>query len=178
MKIGDLVMYDFGDVESEIRLRRNLDVKINQGVVSDILESGNIKATIDYSIKSHISLIDCMGSPNFFAKELSEKEIQNLGAYFLTLPGVLAAKLWDVVGAGVFKNSVELHKCNVDGVAVAARIVEIMASGDDVAGGMIKRYDQAGIVIGSPEKYAVVLWPDSAQEEIKKDLLRVVNEGR
>lgn len=187
MKVGDLVMYDFGDVESEMMLRHNLDVKINQGVVNDIIKSGNIEATIGYSMKNHISLIDCMGKSGLFAKELSEKEIQNLGAYFLKLNFHLSMKLWTFLGAGELKNTTALHRCTVGDTAISARIVDLLCGPLAVAikdherkrnRPLLDRYGQAGIITSEGAEGAVILWPDCVQEVIQKDLLRVVNENR
>ena len=73
-----------------------------------------------------------MEAAEVFKAELTEAQIQNLGAYFLSLPSEVAMKLWTVLGNGELQNTVALHQCVVDGTPVSAHIVELL-TGEPVA---------------------------------------------
>ena len=59
-------------------------------------------------------------------EEMKESQVQNLAAYFVTLPSEVAMKLWTVVGAGDNSNVILLHKTQVDGQPVSSHLVELM----------------------------------------------------
>ena len=94
--------------------------------VADILENGAIEKTAEFTINDHCAMVEKMEAVNAFQTALPAEQIQNLGAYFLTLPSEVAMKLWTVLGNGELQNTVALHQCSVDGQPVSGYIVELL----------------------------------------------------
>ena len=67
-----------------------------------------------------------MEATEVFAAALTEEQINNLAAYFLTLPSEVAMKLWTVMGSGDIQNTVALHQAEVDGSTVSGYLVELL----------------------------------------------------
>ena len=116
----------FVGFEAAVAFRDFVEKYESQVTVEDIIVKGQVKKTKDFSINDHCALVEKMEADNLFKEELPEKQIKNLGAYFLTLPSEVAMKLWTVLGAGELKNTVALHKCSVKGKAVSAYIVTLL----------------------------------------------------
>ena len=98
----------------------------SQVSIDDIIKRGKVNLTKDFSINDHCALVEKMEASETFKEELPEKEIKNVGAYFLTLPSEVAMKLWTVIGNGEIKNTVALHQCRVKKQSVSAYIVELL----------------------------------------------------
>ena len=94
--------------------------------VGIILDEGQIEKTAEFGINDHSALVEKMEAAEVFKAELTEEQVANLGAYFLTLPSEVAMKLWTVLGNGEIQNTVALHQCVVDGKAVSEYIVELL----------------------------------------------------
>jgi hypothetical protein len=63
---------------------------------------------------------------DIFSEGLSESQIQNLAAYFVTVPSEVGMKLWTVIGQGINDNVIALHGSTVDGRAISSHLVELM----------------------------------------------------
>ena len=116
----------FVGFEAAVALRDFCEKYERQVTIQMILDEGQIDKTAEFSINDHSALVEKMEAAEVFKVELSEDQIQNLGAYFMTLPSEVAMKLWTVLGTGELQNTVALHQCVVDGVPVSAHIVELL----------------------------------------------------
>jgi MoxR-like ATPase len=101
-----------------------------QVTVADILDSGAVNKTDDFTINEHTALVDKMEASEVFQSELSDDQIINLASYFLTLPSEVAMKLWTVLGSGEVNNTIKLHQAEVGGQAVSGYLVELL-TGDN-----------------------------------------------
>ena len=117
----------FVGFEAAVAFRDFVEKYESQVTVEDIIIKGQVKKTKDFSINDHCALVEKMEAEKLFDTELPEKQIKNIGAYFLTLPSEVAMKLWTVMGAGgELKNTIALHGCTVRGKAVSAYIVTLL----------------------------------------------------
>jgi hypothetical protein len=116
----------FVGFEAAVAFRDFAEKFENQVSIDDIIKRGKISKTKDFSINDHCALVEKMEASDIFKEELPEKEIKNVGAYFLTLPSEVAMKLWTVIGNGEIKNTVALHQCTVKKQSVSAYIVELL----------------------------------------------------
>jgi|TARA_Y100000310_G_scaffold45806_1_gene42684 hypothetical protein len=101
-----------------------------QVTVADILDSGAISKTDDFTINEHTALVDKMEASEVFTDELSDARIANLARYFLTLPSEVAMKLWTVLGSGEVNNTIKLHQAEIDGQSVSGYLVELLTGND------------------------------------------------
>ena len=67
-----------------------------------------------------------MEAEKTFTEKLTEEQVANLAAYFVTLPSEIAMKLWTVMGEGDIDNTVALHQSEVDGTPVSTFLVELL----------------------------------------------------
>ena len=116
----------FVGFEAAVAFRDFAEKYERQVTVADILENGAIEKTAEFGINDHCALVEKMESTQVFQKELPVDQINNLAQYFLTLPSEVAMKLWTVLGNGHIDNTVALHQCQIDGVAVSGQIVELL----------------------------------------------------
>ena len=116
----------FVGFEAAVSFRDFAEKYERQVTVADILENGAIEKTAEFTINDHCAMVEKMEAVNAFATALPAEQIQNLGAYFLTLPSEVAMKLWTVLGNGELQNTVALHQCSVDGQPVSGYIVELL----------------------------------------------------
>ena len=102
-----------------------------QVTVEDVLDNGEIEKTSDFGINDHCALIDKIEASAFFVEPISERQVQHLANYFVTLPSEASMKLWTVLGKGNNANVIALHKSeSEDGTKVAQRLVT-MLTGDN-----------------------------------------------
>ena len=94
--------------------------------ITDIIDDGRIELTEDFGINDHNALVEKLEASGICNEEMKESQVQNLAAYFVTLPSEVAMKLWTVVGAGDNSNVILLHKTQVDGKPVSSHLVELM----------------------------------------------------
>ena len=172
MQVGDLVKYGFNDIDTPELCGIN-DSEINQSTVNDVIKNGNFKTISQYSMENNSCLIKHMRNSKIFSKKLSKKEIQNLGAYFLTLPSENCFELWIAVGEGEIENTRALHQCRIKGYSVLSKIVNILEKCDDRSG-------EIGLVVkeGWTEHSIIILWSDGETSIVEKEKLKVVNESR
>jgi len=122
----------FVGFEAAVALRDFVEKYERQVTVGMILDDGQIEKTAEFGINDHSALVEKMEASEVFKTELSDAQVANLGAYFLTLPSEVAMKLWTVLGNGEIQNTVALHQCKVGDQSVSAYIVELL-TGNAVA---------------------------------------------
>jgi len=95
--------------------------------VADLLDKGKVKKTKDFGINEHSAMVEKLEAEKVFHKVLSDKQVKNLAKYFVTLPSEVSAKLWTVMGqeGTEIDNTINLHKCKVDGKMVSEYFVKI-----------------------------------------------------
>ena len=95
--------------------------------INDLLVKGQHKKTKDFGINEHSAMVEKMEAEKIFDKVLSDKKVKNLAKYFVTLPSEVSAKLWTVMGkkGSEIDNTINLHKCKVDGKMVSEHFVKI-----------------------------------------------------
>ena len=76
---------------------------------ADIIDDGKIEKTEDFGINDHCALIEKIEVEEAVKTDLSAAQLDNLTAYFVSLPSEPAMKLWSVVGASSEKNAIGLH---------------------------------------------------------------------
>jgi MoxR-like ATPase len=97
-----------------------------QVTVGMVLNDGQVEKTADFGINEHAALVDKMEAEKIFEALLSETQVTNLAAYFVTVPSEIAMKLWTVMGEGNVDNTVALHQTEVNDVAVSSFLVELL----------------------------------------------------
>ena len=122
----------FVGFEAAVALRDFVEKYERQVTVAMILDEGQVDKTAQFGINDHSALVEKMEAEEVFKAELSDAQVANLGAYFLTLPSEVAMKLWTVLGNGEINNTVALHQCRVGDQSVSAYIVELL-TGNSVA---------------------------------------------
>jgi hypothetical protein len=116
----------FVGFEAAVALRDFVEKYERQVTVGMILDDGQIEKTAEFGINDHSALVEKMEASEVFKTELSDAQVANLGAYFLTLPSEVAMKLWTVLGNGEINNTVALHQCRVGDQSVSSYIVELL----------------------------------------------------
>jgi MoxR-like ATPase len=97
-----------------------------QVTVGMVLNDGQVDKTANFGINEHAALVDKMEAEKIFEALLSETQVTNLAAYFVTVPSEIAMKLWTVMGEGNVDNTVALHQTEVNDVAVSSFLVELL----------------------------------------------------
>ncbi len=116
----------FVGFEAAVSFRDFAEKYERQVTVEQILVNGELEKVAEFGINDHCALVEKMESTKVFAEALPVEQINNLAAYFLTLPSEVAMKLWTVLGDGHIDNTVALHQSVVDGVPVAGHIVTLL----------------------------------------------------
>ena len=100
--------------------------------VEDILNSGDVEKTSEFTINEHCALIEKMEASDVFNSVLTELQISNLATYFVNLDSEPAMKLWAVIGKGERDNVINLHKAEAsDGNKVGHRLVELLTGNNN-----------------------------------------------
>ena len=116
----------FVGFEAAVALTDFVKTYERQVTVADILDNGNVEKTSNFGINDHAALVEKMEAEKVFVDPLSETQVINLAAYFVTVPSEIAMKLWTVMGEGNVDNTVALHQTEVNGVAVSSFLVELL----------------------------------------------------
>jgi hypothetical protein len=116
----------FVGFEASVALTDFVKTYERQVTVADILDNGNVEKTSNFGINEHAALVEKMEAEKAFVDPLSETQVANLAAYFVTVPSEIAMKLWTVMGEGNVDNTVALHQTEVNGVAVSSFLVELL----------------------------------------------------
>ena len=129
-KTSAATIYELGcafvGFEAAVSFRDFAEKYEKQVTVEDILVNGELGKVAEFGINDHCALVEKMESTEVFKNQLPAEQINNLAAYFLTLPSEVAMKLWTVLGDGHIDNTVALHQSVVDGVPVAGHIVTLL----------------------------------------------------
>ena len=129
-KTSAATIYELGcafvGFEAAVSFRDFAEKYEKQVTVEDILVAGELGKVAEFGINDHCALVEKMESTEVFKNQLPSEQINNLAAYFLTLPSEVAMKLWTVLGDGHIDNTVALHQSVVDGVPVAGHIVTLL----------------------------------------------------
>jgi MoxR-like ATPase len=81
--------------------------------VDQLLKGERVEALEAFSLNEHCAMIEKVDAEDICKKEFSDAHVNNLAAYFVTLPSEAAMKLWGVISqAGVQENVVKFHAAN------------------------------------------------------------------
>ena len=100
-----------GNYSSSLGLHQKLYDEIYEKnvTVEMILDEGKVNLTEEFNINDHCALIEKIEVEEAVKTDLSDGQLDNLTAYFTSLPSEPAMKLWSVVGASSEKNAIGLH---------------------------------------------------------------------
>lgn len=100
---------------------------------TDILDKGLIDLTKMFNINEHSALISRMEQQNSLKDNLSDKQIGNLGKYYMTLPSECAAVLFKIMGdTSNMENIANLLSLEIDGVKIKMHFVKMMSNNPDL----------------------------------------------
>jgi len=116
----------FVGFEASVALSDFVKTYERQVTVANILDEGKIEKTAEFGINEHAALVEKMEAEEVFKAALTETQVQNLGAYFVSVPSEIAMKLWTVLGEGNVDNTISLHQTEVDGKPVSSFLVELL----------------------------------------------------
>ena len=85
---------------------QDIDVTVNQ---NSLIITVKVEKTEDFGINDHCALIEKIEVEEAVKTDLTDAQLDNLTAYFVSLPSEPAMKLWSVVGASSEKNAIGLH---------------------------------------------------------------------
>jgi hypothetical protein len=81
--------------------------------VEQLLEGERVEALAAFSLNEHCAMIEKIDAEDVCKCEFSDGHVNNLAAYFITLPSEAAMKLWSVISTGgVQENVVKFHGAN------------------------------------------------------------------
>ena len=118
----------FVGFEAAVAIRDFTEKYERQVTWQNIVVEGDIAKTAEFGINDHSALVEKMEASAVFAAELPADQIENVAAYFMTLPSEVAMKLWTVMGNGALENTINVHQ--TDGVS--GYIVELL-TGNEVS---------------------------------------------
>mgnify|MGYP003116569224 FL=1 len=116
----------FVGFEASVALSDFVKTYERQVTVANILDEGQIEKTAEFGINEHAALVEKMEAEEVFKAVLTETQVQNLGAYFVSVPSEIAMKIWTVLGEGNVDNTVALHQTEVNGTPVSNFLVELL----------------------------------------------------
>jgi len=81
--------------------------------VDQLLNGERVDALAAFSLNEHCAMIEKIDAEEVCKSDLSDNHVNNLAAYFVTMPSEAAMKLWTVISmAGVQENVVKFHSAN------------------------------------------------------------------
>ena len=116
----------FVGFEASVALTDFVKTYERQVTVANILDEGKIEKTAEFGINEHAARVEKMEAEEVFKAALTETQVKNLGAYFVSVPSEIAMKLWTVLGSGDVNNTVALHQTEVNGKPVSTFLVELL----------------------------------------------------
>jgi len=117
----------FCGFEAAVALRDFVASYDRQVTVEDVLNEGKIDKTADWTINEHSALVEKMEAVEIFKSELTDDQVANLAAYFVTLPSEVAMKLWTVLGDGEVANVIRTHQSTTpSGIVISDHLVTIL----------------------------------------------------
>tara|TARA_R110002110_G_scaffold128038_2_gene307542 strand:- start:582 stop:1625 length:1044 start_codon:yes stop_codon:yes gene_type:complete len=85
--------------------------------VDQLLNGERVEALAAFSLNEHCAMIEKIDTESVCKREFSDGDVNNLAAYFITLPSEAAMKLWSVIStAGVQENVIKFHSAKAGGV--------------------------------------------------------------
>lgn len=93
---------------------------------ADIMDHGKVELTKGWQIGEYMGLADKIIRADYFKKELTENQMDNIVKWFVMLPSEVAMTVFNAIGAEEQKNIIEFHSRVVDGVAISDIICEII----------------------------------------------------
>ena len=85
--------------------------------VEQLLNGERVEALAAFSLNEHCAMIEKIDAEEICKCEFSDGHVNNLAAYFITLPSEAAMKLWSVIStAGVQENVIKFHSAKAGGV--------------------------------------------------------------
>ena len=96
--------------------------------IEDIIHDGNVELTKDFDINKHGALIEKMEASKMFDNSvLTEPQLNNLAAYFITVPGEMAMKLFSIIGRCAKRdNIINFHGTEIEGKRIGDHIVALV----------------------------------------------------
>ena len=122
----------FVGFEAAVALRDFAQNYDRQVTVEDVLTSGKIEKTADFTTIEHVAMVDKMDAAKVFHTVLTTEQVQNLADYFVTMPSEPAMKLWEVLGRQecADDNVMALHGAtSTSGVAVCDHLTIMLTGG-------------------------------------------------
>lgn len=104
-----IVTQGFVGLEAMVEFTNYVENYSKVVTTDDILNKGNVDLTDDFDINAHCALIDKFIDEESFKKELTDKQADNIVAYFITCPSEAAMKLWNAYSDGHISNVVKFH---------------------------------------------------------------------
>ena len=99
-----------------------------QVTVEDILDAGKIDRTKDFTVVDHAALVEKIMASGRMNDILETKALQNVAAYWITLPSEIAMKMFTTMGKAQVKNSVALHSVEINGVKCGTHLARILGA--------------------------------------------------
>ena len=85
--------------------------------VEQLLNGERVEALAAFSLNEHCAMIEKIDAESVCECEFSDGHVNNLAAYFITLPSEAAMKLWSVISTGgVQENVIKFHAAKAGGV--------------------------------------------------------------
>jgi len=89
----------FVGFEAAVAFNDFLKTYETQVAIEDLVENGEIEKTAGFDINDHSAMVEKLDAAGIFKETLTEKQADNIGNYFVTLPSEVAMKLWQVIGS-------------------------------------------------------------------------------
>jgi len=97
--------------------------------VSQLLDGERTEALASMSLNEHCAMIEKIDAEDALKRELPDNHIQNLAAYFVSVPSEAAMKLWGIISeAGFNDNVMKFHSAKVGDTTVGAQMCKILGA--------------------------------------------------
>ena len=97
--------------------------------VSQLLDGERTEALASMSLNEHCAMIEKIDAEDALNRELPDNHIQNLAAYFVSVPSEAAMKLWGIISeAGFNDNVMKFHSAKVGDTTVGAQMCKILGA--------------------------------------------------
>ena len=118
----------FVGFEAAVKFKAHIANYKAQVTVEDILDSGNVDRTKDFSVVDHTALVDKIGASGRLKDILDDNVLMNLAAYFMMLPSEVAMKLFSDIGKQNTKNAISIHSKQINGTTFGAQLARILGA--------------------------------------------------
>jgi hypothetical protein len=97
--------------------------------VEQLLNGERVEALAAFSLNEHCAMIEKIDAESVCKREFSDGDVNNLAAYFITLPSEAAMKLWGIISeAGFNDNVMKFHSAKVGDTTVGAQMCKILGA--------------------------------------------------